>query len=112
MQQLQCPLGYYWNGQLCLPLGVQGPSTSKFISWLDYLFFDALCSTAGIITLLVVVLSLVGWYFRATLQAAWRSTTTTKGLTVDQWAAAATAALLRAQASRPDAPPNGSRPEY
>lgn len=102
MQQLQCPLGYYWNGQMCLPFNVQVQS-SKFISGLEYFIFDLCLSTTGLVTISVVITSLLIWLFRASLYAAYeyyrrpsqpKTVVDVSTKSINQWAAA-TAALLR-----------------
>jgi hypothetical protein len=72
MQQLQCPLGYYWNGQMCLPLNVQVQS-SKFVSTLELVLFDYVFTLPMLYTVLGVGGLFLLWWFRSSLAAAWKA---------------------------------------
>lgn len=126
-QQLHCPAGYYWAGQMCLPLGVIPPSSSKLVAWLDY-GFDCLSSTAGLVTLAVLLSISAIWYFRQSLQASFagwvfRGAASQPDAVLDRWAKAAefnrrqaaraAAAVVQPQPAGGEgaAPPNGGVPE-
>jgi hypothetical protein len=72
MQQLQCPLGYYWNGQMCLPINVQVQS-SKFVSTLEYILFDYVFTITMLYTCLALGTAFLIWWFRSSLAAAWKA---------------------------------------
>lgn len=121
-QQLHCPAGYYWAGQMCLPLGVIPPSSSKLVAWLDY-GFDCLASTAGLVTLAVLLTFSAIWYFRQSLQAAFagwviRGAASQPDNVLDKWAKLHAVRQAQARAPNPQpaggdgaAAPNGGVPE-
>lgn len=100
MQQLQCPLGYYWNGQMCLPINVQVQS-SKFVSTLEYVLFDYIFTLTALYTFLGVISIGILWFFRESLKAAWKTRVDAPAKPVDlstkscNQIGAATAAALR-----------------